>query len=101
MTKNPQFHGCAKHIDIKYHFICEQVNCGHIKLRYCPIDEMTADVYQTIQHRHRNQGGGGHLGQVPPPPKPARKGASAPTASAMPVHAVIGLTMKYHIEFQE
>ena len=23
MTKNPQFHGCAKHIEIKYHFIPE------------------------------------------------------------------------------
>ena len=25
MVKNPQFHGRAKHIEIKYHFICEQV----------------------------------------------------------------------------
>ena len=38
--------------------------------------------------------GGGHRGHVPPP-QPARKGASAQTARAMPVHAVIGLTMKY------
>ena len=37
--------------------------------------------------------GGGHRGHVPP--QPARKGASAQTARAMPVHAVIGLTMKY------
>ena len=40
-------------------------------------------------------------GTCPPPPQPSRNGASAPTARAMPVHAVIGLTMKYHIEFQE
>ena len=45
MTKNPQFHGRAKHIDIKYHFIREQVNAGHIKLKYCPTDEMTADMF--------------------------------------------------------
>ena len=44
MTKNPQFHGRAKHIDIKYHFIREEVNAGHIKLKYCPTDEMTADM---------------------------------------------------------
>jgi len=30
-TKNPHFHGCAKHINIKYHFIQEWVNCGNIK----------------------------------------------------------------------
>ena len=39
----------------------------------------------------------GHRGHMPP--QLARKGASAPTARAMLVHAVIGLTMKYHIEF--
>ena len=40
-------------------------------------------------HRCRNRAPG-HV-----PPQPARKGASAQTARAMPVHAVIGLTMKY------
>ena len=48
-------------------------------------------------HRRRNQGGTGGTC----PPQPARKGASAPTVTAMPVHAVIGLTMKYHIEFRK
>ena len=43
MTKNPQFHGRAKHIAIKYHFIREQVN-GMVKLNYCPTEEMTADI---------------------------------------------------------
>ena len=45
MIKNSQFHGRAKYIDIKYHFICEQVNGGHIKLKYCPTDETTADMF--------------------------------------------------------
>ena len=45
MTKNPQFHGRAKHIDIKYHFIREQVNSGNIMLKYCPTDRMTADMF--------------------------------------------------------
>ena len=35
MAKNPQFHGRAKHIGIKYHFIREQVSNNTIKLRYC------------------------------------------------------------------
>ena len=45
MTKNPQFHGRAKHIDIKYHFIREQVNSGNVKLKYCPTNDMTADMF--------------------------------------------------------
>ena len=36
-----------------------------------------------------------------PPPQQAGKGGSAPTARAMPIHAVLGLTMRHHIKFQE
>jgi transposase InsO family protein len=44
IAKDPQFHGRAKHIDIKYHFIREQVNNGTVELRYCRTDDMTADM---------------------------------------------------------
>ena len=44
MTKNPQFHGRAKHIDIKHHFIREQVSRGTVQLEYCPTTDMTADI---------------------------------------------------------
>ena len=44
MTKNPQFHGRAKHIDIKHHFVREQVAKGNVQLQYCPTSEMTADI---------------------------------------------------------
>lgn len=44
MTKNPQFHGRAKHIAIKYHFIREQVERGTVKLEYCPTEDMLADI---------------------------------------------------------
>ena len=44
MTKNPQYHGRAKHIDIKHHFIRQQVAQGTIALEYCPTIEMTADI---------------------------------------------------------
>lgn len=44
MTKNPQFHGRAKHIDIKHHFIREQVSHGTVQLEYCPTTDMTADI---------------------------------------------------------
>jgi len=44
MAKNPQFHGRAKHIGIKYHFIREQVSSGTVDLKYCRTDEMIADM---------------------------------------------------------
>jgi hypothetical protein len=44
MTKNPQFHGRAKHISIKYHFIREQVEKGTVTLKYCPSENMIADM---------------------------------------------------------
>ena len=45
MTKNPQYHGKAKHIAIKYHFIREQVSDETMKLQYCPTEEMVADMF--------------------------------------------------------
>ena len=44
MAKNPQFHGRAKHIDIKNHFVREHVSDGLIELMYCPTNEMVADI---------------------------------------------------------
>ena len=44
MTKNPQFHGRAKHIEIKHHFIRQQVAQGTIVLEYYPTVEMVADM---------------------------------------------------------
>ena len=44
MANNPKFHGRAKHVDIKYHFVRQLVLKGTIALKYCPTDEMVADV---------------------------------------------------------
>ena len=44
MAKNNQSHGRSKHIDIKYHFVREQVEQQSIKLIYCKSEEMTADI---------------------------------------------------------
>ena len=44
MARNPKFHGRAKHIDIKHHFVREQVSDGLIRLKYCPTNEMVADI---------------------------------------------------------
>jgi hypothetical protein len=44
ITKNSQFHGRTKHIDIKYHFIRQQVEDGIFELNYCPTGNMPADI---------------------------------------------------------
>ena len=44
IAKNPQFHGRVKHINIKYHFLREQVNSNNIELKYCKTSEMIADM---------------------------------------------------------
>ena len=36
MSKNPQFHGRSKHIDIKYHFVRDQVQKKAVTVLYCP-----------------------------------------------------------------
>lgn len=44
MAKDPQFHGRSKHINIKYHFIREQVTKGSLELKYCRSANMVADI---------------------------------------------------------
>uniref|UniRef100_H3H8R6 Reverse transcriptase Ty1/copia-type domain-containing protein n=1 Tax=Phytophthora ramorum TaxID=164328 RepID=H3H8R6_PHYRM len=44
MTKNPVNHGRAKHIDIKYHHIRDEVKRGEVKLGYCETSVMLADI---------------------------------------------------------
>ena len=40
---NPQFHGRAKHINIKFHFIREQVKAKTVELKYCRSSDIIAD----------------------------------------------------------
>ena len=44
MANDPQFHGRSKHIDIKYHFIREQVTKRSLELKYCKSASMVADI---------------------------------------------------------
>ena len=47
MAKNPQFHGRSKHINIKFHFVREQVGTNKICLEYYPTEDMLADILTT------------------------------------------------------
>ena len=44
IAQNPQHHSKTKHIDIKYHFVREKVADNTIQLKYCPSNEMLADL---------------------------------------------------------
>lgn len=44
LVSNPVFHNRTKHINVKYHFIRENVEKGDIDLKYIPTNEMIADV---------------------------------------------------------
>jgi Reverse transcriptase (RNA-dependent DNA polymerase) len=44
LSKNPEHHGRSKHIDIRHHFVREQVVAGVVALQYVPTEEMMADV---------------------------------------------------------
>jgi len=44
IAKNPVNHARTKHIDIKFHYIREQVRLGSVKLKYIPTADQVADV---------------------------------------------------------
>ena len=45
MAKNPKYHGRAKHIDIKAHFVRDLVLKRTLNLEYTPTDTMLADIF--------------------------------------------------------
>ena len=44
LAKNPELHKRTNHIDIRYHFVSEKIEDGHIVLEYCPTQDMLADI---------------------------------------------------------
>ena len=44
LSKNPVEHKRSKHIDVRYHFIRNEVNNDKVTIVYCPTTEMVADV---------------------------------------------------------
>ena len=55
MTKNPVNHGRAKHIDIKYHHIRDEVKRGEVKIEYCETAVMLADIMTKGLHGPRHK----------------------------------------------
>jgi hypothetical protein len=44
LTTDDNYHARTKHIDIRFHFIRQTIADKHIKLAYCPTEDMTADI---------------------------------------------------------
>ena len=45
LAKNPVHHQRSKHIDIRYHFVRDEVQNGFVILEYVPTEENVADVF--------------------------------------------------------
>ena len=59
LVQSDNYHARTKHIDIWYHFICDVIERGEIKLLYCPTDDITADIltrvllhFKVFKHTH-------------------------------------------------
>ncbi len=44
MSKNPVYHRCTKHTDIRRNFIREAIQYGVIDVQYCPTEDMLANI---------------------------------------------------------
>ena len=44
LTKEAQHHARTKHIDLRFHFICEAVDSAALAVQYCPTEHMVADL---------------------------------------------------------
>ncbi|KAJ4718900.1 Retrovirus-related Pol polyprotein from transposon TNT 1-94 [Melia azedarach] len=45
LSKNPVLHERSKHIDVRYHFLCNLVKDGAIDLTYCKSEDQVADIF--------------------------------------------------------
>ena len=45
MTKDARYHARTKHIDIRYHYIREEVESEHLTINYVPSEENVADIF--------------------------------------------------------
>lgn len=44
LSKNPVLHGRSKHIDVRYHFLCDLTTKKTIDLVYCRSEDQVADI---------------------------------------------------------
>ena len=45
LAKDNKFHGCTKHIDMCYHFICKAVEDGKVAVQYIPTRDNISNIF--------------------------------------------------------
>ena len=55
LAKNPVHHQRSKHIDIRYHFVRDEVKTGSVELFYVPSDQNVADIFTKPINAAKNQ----------------------------------------------
>jgi hypothetical protein len=45
LAKDNKFHSWTKHIDLRYHFICEAVEDGKVEMKYIPTVENVSNIF--------------------------------------------------------
>ena len=51
LSKNHVFHKKSKHIDTRYHFIRELVNCNEISIEFCRYEDQLKDIITKLFSR--------------------------------------------------
>lgn len=45
LAKHPASHGRSKHIETRFHFICDQVCSGKLNIKHCTSELQLADLF--------------------------------------------------------
>jgi hypothetical protein len=48
LAKNPIAHGRSKHIELRFHYLREQVNNGNLTLEHCRSEDQVADLFTKV-----------------------------------------------------
>jgi hypothetical protein len=64
LCKNPVFHERSKHIELKYHYIREQLKKGHIAVEFIGTNDQLADIFTKSLGRVKFQELRGRIGVV-------------------------------------
>lgn len=53
LATDDNYHARTKHIDIRYHFIRQKIANHLINIKYCPTEDMTADILTKALPKHK------------------------------------------------
>jgi len=56
LAKNPTHHAKTKHVDVQLHFIRDHIEKGTINVKYCPTEDMLADIMTKGLAKDRHAG---------------------------------------------